>query len=29
LLDFETIGRVIAMRQMGWRDGRGTVASEG
>ncbi len=29
LLDFETIGRVIAMRQMGWRDGRGPVASEG
>jgi signal-transduction protein with cAMP-binding, CBS, and nucleotidyltransferase domain len=28
LLDFETISRVIAMRQMGWRDGRGAVASE-
>ncbi len=29
LLDFETIGRVIALRRMGWRDGRGPVASEG
>jgi Zn-dependent protease len=29
LLDFETIGRVVALRRMGWRDGRGPVASEG
>lgn len=29
LLDFETISRVVAMRQMGWREGRGPVASEG
>jgi Zn-dependent protease len=28
LLDFETISRVAAMRQMGWREGRGPVASE-
>jgi stage IV sporulation protein FB len=29
LLDFETIGRVLALRKTGWRDGRGPVASEG
>jgi len=29
LLDFDTISRVIAMRQMGWKNGRGVVASEG
>lgn len=28
LLDFETIGRVVAMRKMGWRGSRGPVTSE-
>ncbi len=29
LLDFETITRIIALRQMGWNGGRSVVASEG
>ncbi len=29
LLDFETISRIIALRQMGWNSNRGPVASEG
>ncbi|MGE5602638.1 MAG: site-2 protease family protein [Nitrososphaerales archaeon] len=29
LLDFETISRIVAMRQMGWTGKRGPVASEG
>lgn len=29
LLDFDTISRAIALRRMGWQEGRGPIASEG